>query len=107
MTSAQLIESILHQTYKDYELLLIDDGSIDSSAEICLEYANLDIRIKYYKKCNSGVSSTRNFGFEVAKGRWLMFIDSDDNLPSQAVRRYTIVYSVIKHILTYIIFNVY
>jgi glycosyltransferase involved in cell wall biosynthesis len=77
---SQLIESILYQTYKDYELLLIDDGSIDSSAEICLEYANLDIRIKYYKKCNSGVSSTRNFGLKVAKGRWLMFIDSDDYL---------------------------
>lgn len=74
----QCIDSILMQTYKDYELLLIDDGSTDDSANISLEYVKRNNKIKYFYKKNSGVSATRNYGIDKANGRWVMFIDSDD-----------------------------
>ncbi len=56
------IESILHQSYSHFELLLIDDGSIDESGTICDQYVNLDRRVKAYHKPNGGVSSARNYG---------------------------------------------
>lgn len=72
------IRSITSQTFKDWELILIDDGSTDRSGIICEAYANLDKRIKVIHKSNSGVSSTRNIGIEEAKGEYITFIDSDD-----------------------------
>lgn len=72
------IESILDQTFTDWELLLIDDGSPDKSGEICDEYALKDARIKVLHKDNGGVSSARNLGLEKAKGEWVTFVDSDD-----------------------------
>lgn len=56
------IDSILKQTYKNFELLLIDDGSTDNSGEICNEYSKIDTRVKSYHKQNGGVSSARNYG---------------------------------------------
>lgn len=72
------IESILAQTYTNYEAIIIDDGSTDNSGIICDQYAFKDNRIKVYHKINEGVSIARNFGLEKAKGEWVCFIDSDD-----------------------------
>lgn len=72
------IDSILAQTFTDFELLLIDDGSKDQSGKICDEYADNDCRIKVFHKENGGVSSARNVGLDNINGKWLAFIDSDD-----------------------------
>lgn len=72
------IDSILSQTFTDFELLLIDDGSPDNSGKICDEYAKKDSRIKVFHKPNGGVSSARNLGIDNARGEWITFIDSDD-----------------------------
>ena len=74
------IDSILGQTHKDFELLLIDDGSKDASGNICDEYARQDRRIKVIHKKNEGVSAARNTGIQNAKGKYLMFCDSDDHV---------------------------
>lgn len=74
----QCISSVLSQTYQDWELLLIDDGSTDNSKEICDQYSKTDSRIKAIHKVNGGVSSARNLGLENAQGEYLMFLDSDD-----------------------------
>ena len=74
------IKSILNQSYTDWELLLIDDGSPDNSGVICDEYAVNDTRIKVFHKNNGGVSSARNLGLENANGEWVVFIDGDDNI---------------------------
>ncbi len=75
---SQCIDSILMQTYGDYELLLINDGSKDASGRICDEYARKDDRVIVFHKTNGGVSSARNFGICQAKGDWISFVDSDD-----------------------------
>lgn len=72
------IDSILNQTYKNFQLILINDGSSDSSGEICNKYSEKDNRVLVIHKDNSGVSSTRNIGIDNAKGKYLMFCDSDD-----------------------------
>lgn len=79
-TLHKCIDSILGQSYKDWELLLIDDGSTDASATICDEYAQLDNRIRAFHKQNGGVSSARNVGLKNARGEWIAFVDSDDEL---------------------------
>lgn len=72
------IDSILTQTYPNFELLLINDGSPDNSGKICDEYALKDSRIRVFHKKNEGVSSARNTGLENINGKWIAFIDSDD-----------------------------
>ncbi len=72
------VDSILAQTMKDFELLLIDDGSPDKSGEICDEYAAKDSRIRVFHKENGGVSSARNLGLDNVLGKYIIFIDSDD-----------------------------
>lgn len=72
------VDSILAQTYTDFELLLIDDGSTDNSGVICDEYASLDSRVSIFHKPNGGVSSARNLGLDKANGEWVTFIDADD-----------------------------
>lgn len=74
----ECINSVLNQTYKEFELLLIDDGSNDGSEIICDKYAKKDNRIKVYHKKNEGIARTRNFGLSKAKGDFIAFIDSDD-----------------------------
>lgn len=74
------IESILNQTYTNFELILVDDGSSDNSGTICDEYANRDNRIIVIHKENGGVSTARNAGIDVARGKYIMFVDSDDFL---------------------------
>ena len=80
------IESILHQTCGDFELLLVDDGSRDSSGAICDEYAAKDSRIRVFHKENGGVSAARNLALDEAKGTYLQFLDSDDWVTPDATR---------------------
>lgn len=75
---SQCIDSILAQTFTDFELLLIDDGSMDRSGEICENYAERDPRIIVIHQKNAGASAARNRGIELARGTYIMFIDSDD-----------------------------
>ena len=77
-TIEKCINSILDQTFTDFELILVDDGSPDRSGIICDEMAKKDKRIIVIHKENGGVSSARNVGLEIAKGKYLMFCDSDD-----------------------------
>ena len=72
------VESILAQTYQNWELLLIDDGSKDNSGAICDSYEKTDSRIKTLHKVNGGVSSARNLGLDMAEGEFITFVDSDD-----------------------------
>lgn len=72
------IQSIISQSYKDWELILVDDGSPDKSGEICDKYATEDYRVKVLHTQNGGVSKARNRGIAVAKGMYMTFVDSDD-----------------------------
>ena len=81
------IDSVLAQTYKDFELLLIDDGSKDSSGAICDEYAARDSRVKVFHKENGGVSSARNAGLAIASGDWIMHLDGDDWIAPDMLER--------------------
>lgn len=85
-TISRCIESIINQEYRDFELLLIDDGSIDSSGTICDRYAAEDSRIRLIHKENTGVSETRNMALDLACGTYLQFLDSDDWITPNATR---------------------
>jgi glycosyltransferase involved in cell wall biosynthesis len=74
------LESIKKQTYTDFEVLMIDDGSPDESGSICIEYQQNDSRFHYYRKANGGAASARNYGLSLAQGKYFAFIDSDDFL---------------------------
>ncbi len=76
------VDSLLVQSIRDFELLLIDDGSHDNSAAICDAYANADSRVRAIHKLNGGVSSARNAGLDAAKGEYIVFVDSDDYVDS-------------------------
>lgn len=76
------IDSILSQTYTDFELLLINDGSKDKSGDVCDDYAAKDNRIRVFHKENGGVSRARNLGLDNATGDWVTFVDSDDAINS-------------------------
>ena len=79
-------DSILSQSYTDFELLLVDDGSTDNSGAICEAYAQKDTRIKVFHKKNGGLSSARNTGLDHAQGEWIYFVDSDDELKPEGLR---------------------
>lgn len=72
------ITSIINQSFKDWECILVDDGSPDCSGIICDDYSSKDSRIRVIHKKNGGVSSARNVGIDNANGRWICFVDSDD-----------------------------
>lgn len=72
------VTSVLNQSYKKIEVILVDDGSTDSSAKICNNLAEVDERIEVFHKKNGGLSDARNFGIKKAKGKYITFIDSDD-----------------------------
>lgn len=75
---SKCIESIIHQTYDNLEIILVDDGSPDNCPSICDEYAKKDNRIRVIHKENGGLSSARNAGLEIATGKYITFVDSDD-----------------------------
>ena len=77
-TLRRCLDSLVDQSFDDYELLLINDGSTDGSDAICREYANVYPCIRYFAKENGGVSSARKLGLEQAKGEYILFVDSDD-----------------------------
>ena len=83
---SKCIESIIGQTYKNIEILLIDDGSPDSCPQICDEYAKKDNRIKVIHKTNGGLSDARNRGIKEASGEYLSFIDSDDYVDKDMIK---------------------
>jgi glycosyltransferase involved in cell wall biosynthesis len=72
------IDSILNQTFEDFEIILVDDGSPDKCGEICDQYAKQDMRVKVIHKKNGGLADARNAGIEIAKGDFIGFVDSDD-----------------------------
>lgn len=74
----ECVESVLSQTFSDYEIILVDDGSPDDCPRICDEYAQKDNRIKVVHQANAGLACARNSGIKVASGEWLICIDSDD-----------------------------
>lgn len=80
-----LINDILSQSFTDWELLLVDDGSPDNSGALCDEFSIKDFRIKTIHKPNGGISSACNAGLKAARGEWLFFCDHDDNLPSDSL----------------------
>lgn len=88
---SKCIESVLYQSYENYEIILVNDGSTDKSGEICEHYTSKDSRIKVHHKMNGGVSSARNEAMKYCKGKFLTFIDSDDyigqNFLSELIKR--------------------
>ena len=83
---SECINSILRQSYHDFELLLVDDGSPDSSGMICDEYALRDSRIRVIHQENGGVTSARKAGVQAAKGEWICFVDGDDTIPDDSLK---------------------
>ena len=83
----ECLDSIVNQTYKNIEIILVDDGSTDGSGAICDEYADKDVRIKVYHIPNGGASNARNLGIDNADGEYLMFVDSDDIILPYVVER--------------------
>lgn len=81
---ARCVESIRRQTYRNLEILLLNDGSQDVSLEVCKMYANVDPRIVLIDKANSGVAATRNMGLREARGKYLQFVDADDTIQPYA-----------------------
>lgn len=74
----ECLESVIHQTYENIEIVLVNDGSTDASGKICDRYSSIDKRIVVIHKPNGGVSSARNVGIEVAQGKYIIFLDPDD-----------------------------
>lgn len=83
----ECIESILHQKFQNFEIILIDDGSTDSSGEICEEYGGKDSRFQVYHILNNGQAAARNLGIDKAKGEYIGFVDSDDWIDSSMFER--------------------
>lgn len=81
----ECIESLLHQTYKNLEIILVDDGSMDQSGKICDEYSRKDKRIKVIHKENEGLGYARNSGLKIATGKFVSFIDSDDTADTNLI----------------------
>ena len=79
------VDSILKQSFTDFEVLLIDDGSHDRSGELCDEYGEKDNRVRVFHKENGGVSSARNVGLDNASGEYISFVDADDYLETNAM----------------------
>lgn len=90
---SRCIDSILNQTFQDFELILVDDGSPDNCGEICNKYALKDNRIKVIHKENGGLSDARNVGLDIATGEYISFVDSDDVVHPQM---YTRLYDLIQ-----------
>ena len=84
---SRCVDSILNQTFTDFELILVDDGSTDKSGDICDEYKSKDNRVKVIHKSNEGVSVARNIGLDISTGEYIGFIDSDDYVELDMLRK--------------------
>ncbi len=83
----EAVESVIGQTYRDLEIIIVDDGSTDGSADICDKYVQIDSRIKVIHQTNKGLSAARNTGLDIMSGEFCTFLDSDDALHADALRR--------------------
>jgi len=83
----ECLESVVNQTYKNIEIILINDGSTDNTDILCLEWVKKDSRITYFSKQNEGLGATRNKGLDHAKGKYVFFLDSDDWLALDAIEK--------------------
>lgn len=81
------VDSVISQGFRDFELILVDDGSTDGSAAICDEYQVQDARVRVIRKPNGGASSARNVGIDAAIGRYILFVDGDDRIESGSLER--------------------
>lgn len=79
-TLKRCVDSLLKQTFKDFEIILVDDGSVDNSLNICYSFVALDIRVKVFAQKNAGVSAARNLGIIKSLGKYICFVDSDDSV---------------------------
>lgn len=84
----QCLDSVITQTYRDLEIILVDDGSTDKSGIICEEYARRDERITVYHTANQGLSAARNYGLDRVKGEYIAFLDSDDWFAQNAIQSF-------------------
>lgn len=82
---ARCLDSILTQTYTNLEVILIDDGSTDSTGRICDDYAHRDERVRVIHQVNQGLAEVRNIGIREAKGKWIQFVDSDDWIDTETI----------------------
>lgn len=89
----QCVESILKQTYTNWELILVDDGSKDRTPQLCDHYATMDARIKVIHKANGGLVSARNTGYEAVTGDWMTYLDGDDWVSLDMVEKLTLAIS--------------
>ncbi|OMC67808.1 hypothetical protein BK121_16830 [Paenibacillus odorifer] len=81
------MQSLVNQTYKDIEIILVNDGSTDTSSSICDKYEKVDRRVQVIHKLNGGLSDARNYGLRVAKGEYVLFVDSDDYIELDACEK--------------------
>ena len=81
------MDTLVNQTYDDYEVILVNDGSTDNSEEICYQYTKSYSKLKYFSKENGGVSSARNYGLSMATGEYIMYVDSDDYVAYNILER--------------------
>ena len=81
----ECLESLVSQSFKDFEVIVVDDGSTDRTAVLGRKYTELDNRFRLVEKDNGGVSSARNSGIDNAKGEWVLFVDADDVLVNTAL----------------------
>ena len=87
----ECVDSVLRQTYDQYEIILINDGSTDESFEICKEYVAANRSIQAYTKKNEGLSATRNYGLDVCQGDYIVFLDSDDYIGRESLQKFNAV----------------
>lgn len=83
----QCLQSVTEQTYRDLEIILINDGSTDGTEEHCLRWAGWDSRIHYISKTNEGMGATRNHGLSLAQGEYILFVDADDWLETECIEK--------------------
>ena len=82
----ECVDSILNQTFKDIEVILVDDGSTDGSESICDEYGATYSNVKVFHQTNKGINATRKAGVQYATGEWIAFCDADDSMPNDALK---------------------